>query len=117
MDPVTAFRLPVACPLQCILVSDLTSASQILTTFRSELKLCSWGSSGLRYIDQQLTHQDSQTCSNSGPKIVQITSTVCPEQFSGTDDNIKLRFRAGHLNGEMDDCETMWLDACNVNPK
>ena len=55
---------------------------------------------------------DSQTCYNSGPTMVIIAPTVCPEDNSGTDDNIKLRFRVGHSNGELaaNECDTNWLD-------
>ena len=44
--------------------------------------------------------------------MVEIKSTVCAETYSGTDDNIKLRFRGRHSNGEAaDECETEWLDS------
>ena len=41
-----------------------------------------------------------------------IAPTVCPEDHSGTDDNIKMRFRVGHSNGDVAEnkCDTNWLD-------
>ena len=44
--------------------------------------------------------------------MVEIKTTVCAETYSGTDDNIKMKFRGGHSNGEAaDECETEWLDS------